>query len=208
MSTRIIHAIAVALLGAVAAPAAAPEENGRAQTMSLIDASQKPAVEKSLKELESMSPTEAATTNKAVVTLVANQHSIAVTRGFNVVQDEPGSVAGGGTGPTPTDLFMAALGTCQNVVLVRYAALEELPIEALETTVTGIWDRRGLYGLGGEDPGFREITLETRVSTTAPGEKVAEAVRRTRRGCPIFATLRKETALTVRLVVNGQPVPL
>jgi uncharacterized OsmC-like protein len=46
------------------------------------------------------------------------------------------------------------------------------------------------------------------VSTTAPGEKVAEAVRRTRRGCPIFATLRKETALTVRLVVNGQPVPL
>jgi len=208
MRTRIIHAIAVTLTGAVAALAATPAQNGRAQTMSLIDADQKPAVEKSLKDLKFMSSTEAATTNKAVVTLVANQHSIAVTRGFNVVQDEPASVAGGALGPTPTDYFMAALGTCQNVVFVRYAALEQLAIEALETTVTGTWDRRGLYGIGGADPGFQQITLETRVSTTAPGEKVAEVARRTRRGCPIFATLRKETALTVRLVVNGQPVPL
>ncbi len=31
---------------------------------------------------------------------------------------------------------------------------------------------------------------------------------RTRRGCPIFAMLRKETALSVRLLVNGQPVVL
>lgn len=196
------------LPGAVAALAATPSQNGRAQTMSLIDADQKPAVEKSLRELEALSPAQAATTNKAVVTLVANQHSIAVTRGFNVVQDEPATVAGGARGPTPTDYFMAALGTCQNVVFVRFAALEQLAIEALETTVTGTWDRRGLYAIGGVDPGFQEITLETRVSTSAPGGKVAEVARRTRRGCPIFATLRKETAFTVRLLVNGQPVPL
>jgi len=208
MRTRIIHAIAVMLPGAVAALAATPSQNGRAQTMSLIDADQKPAVEKSLRELEALSPAQAATTNKAVVTLVANQHSIAVTRGFNVVQDEPATVAGGARGPTPTDYFMAALGTCQNVVFVRFAALEQLAIEALETTVTGTWDRRGLYAIGGVDPGFQEITLETRVSTSAPGGKVAEVARRTRRGCPIFATLRKETAFTVRLLVNGQPVPL
>jgi len=85
-------------------------------------------------------------------------------RGFSVVQDEPASVAGGARGPTPTDYFMVSLGACQNVVLVRYAALEQ-------------------------------IAIETRVSTTA-------AI------CPIFATLRKETALTVRLIVNGQPVAL
>lgn len=207
MRTRIIHAIPLTLLSGVAA-LAAPAHDGRAQTMSLIDAAQKPAVEKSMQELESAGAAQAATTNKAVVTLVANQHSIAVTRGFTVVQDEPASVAGGARGPTPTDYFMAALGTCQNVVFVRYAALERLAIEALETTVTGTWDRRGLYGIGGVDPGFQEITLETRVRTSAPGDKVAEVARRTRRGCPIFATLRKETALTVRLIVNGQLVPL
>lgn len=208
MGAHIIHAIPVMLLSGVAAPAAATAPDGSARTMSLIDAAQRPAVEKSLQELESAGAAQAATTNRAVVTLVANQHSIAVTRGFNVVQDEPASVAGGARGPTPTDYFMTALGTCQNVVFVRYAALEQLAIESLETTVTGTWDRRGLYGIGGVDPGFHEITLETRVTTSAPSEKVAEVARRTRRGCPIFATLRKETSLTVRLIVNGQPVSL
>jgi hypothetical protein len=80
------------------------------------------------------------------------------------VQDEPASVAGGALGPTPTDYFVVALGACQNVVFVRFAALE-LRIESLETTVTGVWDRRGLYGIAGVDPGFQEITLETRVTT-------------------------------------------
>jgi hypothetical protein len=37
---------------------------------------------------------------------------------------------------------------------------------------------------------------------------VAEIARRTHRGCPIYATLRKETAYTIRLNVNGHQVPL
>jgi hypothetical protein len=69
-------------------------------------------------------------TNKAVVTLVGNQHSVASVRGFSVVQDEPTSVAGGMRGPTPTDYFMVSLGTCQNVIFVRYAALEDRPPDA------------------------------------------------------------------------------
>ena len=128
MRTRIIHAIPLTLLSGMAALAADSAPDGRAPTMSLIDADQKPAVEKSLQELKSATAAQAATANKAVVTLVANQHSVAVTRGFNVVQDEPASVAGGARGPTPTDYFMVALGTCQNVVFLRYAALEQLAI--------------------------------------------------------------------------------
>ena len=205
MRTHIIHAIPVTLLGGIAALAAAAPQDG-SQTMSLIDADQRPAVEKSLRELAAATAEQAATTNKAVVTLVGNQHSVATVRGFNLVQDEPASVAGGARGPTPTDYFMAALGTCQNVVFVRFAALEQIPIEALETTVTGVWDRRGLYRIAGADPGFQEIVIEMRVGTSAPVAKVTEAARRTRAGCPIFATLRKETALTVRLIVNGQVV--
>jgi uncharacterized OsmC-like protein len=209
MLARIDQLVPLALLAAMSALAAtAAAQDGRAPAMNLIDTDQKPAVEKSLQELRAATAAQAATTNKAVVTLAGNQHSIASVRGFNVVQDEPASVAGGARGPTPTDYFMVSLGACQNVVFVRYAALEQIAIDALETTVTGTWDRRGLYGISGIDPGFREITIETRVSTPAASDRLAEVARRTRRGCPIFATLRKETALTVRLIVNGQPVAL
>jgi uncharacterized OsmC-like protein len=206
MRAPVSHAI-LAVSGGIVLAAASPPD-GRAPTMTLIDPDQRPAVEKSMRELAAMSAAQALTSNKAVVALVGNQHSVATVRGFSVVQDEPASVAGGALGPTPTDYFVAALGTCQNVVFVRFAALEQLRIESLETTVTGVWDRRGLYGIAGVDPGFQEITLETRVTTSATNEKVVEVARRTRRGCPLFATLRQETALTVRLIVNGQPVAL
>lgn len=206
MHRQIPAVSSVTLLAAVAA--LTTPAYGRDPNMNLIDVDQKRAVEKSVDELTVATAAQAATTNKAVVTLVRNQHSTASVRGFTLVQDEPASVAGGATGPTPTDFFVTALGTCQNVVFVRFAALEQMAIAALETTVTGSWDRRGLYGLAGVDPGFREITIETRVSTSAPVDKVAEVARRTRAGCPIFATLRKETQLAVRLIVNGQLVPL
>jgi len=177
--------------------------------MSLIDTEQKSAVEKSISELRAArSAPEYAGNNRATVRLIRNQRSSATVRGFSVVQDEPASVAGGATGPTPTDYFMVSLGTCQNVVFVRYAALADIAIDSLETVVTGSWDRRGLYGIAGVDPGYQQITIETTVGTPAPADQVAEAIRRTQRACPIFATLRKETPLTVRLVVNGHNVPL
>ena len=177
--------------------------------MNLIGPEQKAAVEKSIAELSAAkNPSDFMGFNKAVVTLVENQHSVATVRGFSVVQDEPASVAGGKRGPTPTDYFVASLGTCENVVFVRHAAAEDIPLEYLETTVTGTWDRRGLYGIGDLDPSFKEITIETRIRTDAPKERVAEVARRTHRGCPIYATLSKATALTFRLFVNGEQVAL
>jgi len=199
------NAVVIAALS-VATALAAPASDG-GSPMNLLDADQKPAAEKSLRDLRAApSLREAAGSNQAVVTLVRNQNSVAKVRGFSVVQDEPASVAGGATGPTPTDYFMVALGTCQNVVFGRFAALEEIGIESLETTVTGIWDRRGLYGIAGIDAAFQEISIETNIGTTAPAAKVAEIARRTKDGCPIFATLRKETRLSIRVIANGQPV--
>jgi hypothetical protein len=121
--------------------------------MNLIDGDQKAAVEKSLRELRAAEAVSQFTaTNKAIVTLVGNQHSVASVRSF--------------------------------LIVVRYAALEDVPIDALETTVTGTWDRRGLYGISGVDPAFQEIAIESRVSTSAPDDKVAEIARRTHRSCP------------------------
>ncbi len=177
--------------------------------MNLIGPDQKAAVEKSINELRSAkNPSDCLGHNKTVVTLVENQHSIAKVRDFDVIQDEPASVAGGKRGPTPTDYFVTALGTCENVVFVRYAALEGIPVESLETTVTGTWDRRGLYGIDKINPFFKEITIETRVGTSAPKERVAEVARRTHDGCPIYATLSEATSLTFKLFVNGEHKPL
>ena len=147
-------------------------------------------------------------TNKAEVRLVKDQSSEAKVRGFTIVQDEPESVGGTGKGPTPTDFLVTSVGFCENVIFVRNASLAGLSIESLETVGSGSWDRRGLFEIDGVSPQFRSITVETRVSTEDPVEKVVEVARQTHRRCPVHATLARATQLIFKLVVNGQNVPL
>jgi putative redox protein len=153
-------------------------------------------------------PSETISTNKAVARLVEDQYSEAKVGNFNLIQDEPESVNGGNRGPTPTGYFTAAIATCENVLFARNAALHNLSIDSLETTVTGHWDRRGLFELEGMDPSYTDIAVETSVKTKDTVQKVLDVARITHRTCPIHATLRKATKLSFRLLVNGIEVPL
>jgi uncharacterized OsmC-like protein len=156
----------------------------------------------------SASRTEDLASNRAEVRLIKNQNSEAKVRGFTVVQDEPESVWGTAKGPTPTDYFITSVGFCENVIFARNASLARLSIDSLETIVTGSWDRRGLFEIGGVSPYFRSITVETKISTRDPVEKVVEVARQTHRRCPVHATLSRATEMIFKLVVNGQNVPL
>jgi len=146
--------------------------------------------------------TEAIATNKAIAKLIGNQKSEGIVRGFTLIQDEPESVAGSGTGPTPTDFLIASVAFCENVVFARNAVLNDLDIQALETTASGDWDMKGLFEIGPADPSFRSILVETRVRTNGPIKKVVEVARLTHRRCPVHATLKKATKMTFKLFVN------
>jgi uncharacterized OsmC-like protein len=147
-------------------------------------------------------------TNRAEVRLVKDQCSEAKVRSFTLVQDEPESVWGTGKGPTPTDYFIASVGFCENVIFARNASIANLAIDSLETTVAGTWDRRGLFDIDGITPGFKSITVETKVTTKDPIQKVVEVANQTHRRCPVHATLSRATEMIFRLNVNGQSVPL
>ena len=147
-------------------------------------------------------------TNRAEVKLVKDQHSEAKVRGFTVIQDEPESIGGTGKGPTPTDYFITSVGFCENVIFVRNASLAGLSIDSLETTVTGSWDRRGLFEIGGIAPFFNAITVETKVSTRDPVDRVVQVAKETHRRCPVHATLARATDLTFKLIVNGHNVQI
>src|SRR5260370_1037827 len=112
--------------------------------------------------------------SRAEVRLVKDQCSEAKVRSFTLVQDEPESVWGTGKGPTPTDYFIASVGFCENVIFARNASMASLTIDSLETTVTGTWDRRGLFEIDGVKPSFKTITVETKITTKDP---------ESRRGC-------------------------
>jgi uncharacterized OsmC-like protein len=151
---------------------------------------------------------ETSSTNRAEVRLIKDQNSEAKVRTFTLFQDEPESVWGTGKGPTPTDYFIASVGFCENVIFARNASMANLTIDSLETTVTGTWDRRGLFEIDGVKPSFKTITVETKITTRDPVHKVVEVANQTHRRCPVHATLSRATEMIFRLNVNGQNVPL
>ncbi len=175
--------------------------------MSIVAPILKTTFSKQLADLQA-SAAERLAVNKAAARVIENQHSEATVRGFTLVQDEPESVAGTGLGPTPTDYFVASVALCENVVFARTAALNDLDVEALETTVTGTWDLKGLFEIGDADSAFQTVVVETRVRTKSPVEQAVEVARQTHRRCPVHQTLKKATRLSFRLFVNDTEAAL
>src|SRR2546425_2100980 len=105
-------------------------------------------------------------------------------------------------------LFHRRVGFCENVIFARNASIANLTIDSLETTVTGTWDRRGLFDIDGVTPSFKTITVETKITTKDPIQKVVEVANQTHRRCPVHATLSRATEMIFRLNVNCQSVPL
>lgn len=69
------------------------------------------------------------------------EHSFAV--------DEPPDNGGEDTGPTPHDVYDAALGACKALTLVWYAQRKGIPLEDVEVTVErdASREKEGLYRL-------------------------------------------------------------
>jgi len=151
---------------------------------------------------------DTSSTNRAEVRLIKDQYSEAKVRTFTLVQDEPESVWGTAKGPTPTDYFIASIGFCENVIFARNASMANLAIDSLETTVSGTWDRRGLFDIDGVTPAFKTITVETKITTKDPVQRVVEVANQTHRRCPVHATLSRATEMIFRLNVNCHNVPL
>lgn len=70
-------------------------------------------------------------------------------RGHRVVVDELPAVGGDDTGPTPHDLYDAAIGACKAITMVWYANRKSLPLTDVSVTIErdDSDERKGSYRL-------------------------------------------------------------
>lgn len=116
--------------------------------------------------------------------VVARQHRILV--------DEPESAHGTDTGSTPTELFLAALGSCFTLALYHVATKRGLEIRSLEIEVTGSY----------QGPSFGDLALDIAIDADADDAGIATLIDRARAVCYVSNTLAHPPPVAVRRVTG------
>jgi len=96
--------------------------------------------------------------------------------GFVLRTDQPAAIGGGGTAPTPFDLFLASIGTCAGYYALQFCRARGLPTEDV-----------GLKLSAEKDPVLKRVTrvsIEIELPPDFP-EKYREAIVRATDQCSV-----------------------
>ena len=100
----------------------------------------------------------------------------------NFIADEPESVGGLGSGPTPFNLLSAALAACTTMTLRLHADAHGLPVDRIRTSVSHRKDGDPAH----PDVFSRHIVIDGEIDEAQRGAMLASADR-----CPVHRTLER-----------------
>jgi uncharacterized OsmC-like protein len=125
------------------------------------------------------------------------QQSVAAA-GHSLFADEPVERGGGGTGPDPYDLLLAALGACTSMTLRLYADRKGWPLERVRVVL----NRHKIHAEDCRDCETRiglldEIDREIELSGPLEAEQRARLLEIADR-CPVHRTLKSEIVIRTR----------
>jgi uncharacterized OsmC-like protein len=125
-------------------------------------------------------------------------------RDFSLRADEPPSIGGSDSGPTPVELTLASLGTCQEIVYATYARILGIPLDKVTVHTEGRLDLRGFYGVADVPVGFGDVSFSVEISSPASPEEVARLVEAVNSHCPVLDILRQPIPVTGSYRHNGE----
>ena len=132
----------------------------------------------------SMTP---AKTLSVVATWEGGYRCKVATGAFEIAVDEPVSAGGDGTGPQPTEVFLASLASCFALALSHVARKREVELADLTVTAVGEYD----------GPKFAKLRLE--VVSSLAAELLEPLLARASAICYVSNTLRAVNEVEVVL---------
>jgi uncharacterized OsmC-like protein len=129
-----------------------------------------------------------------------------VGSGHRFTVDEPAGLGGANAGPSPVELALAALGSCQAITYRFWAAHLGLALDSVDVEVEGDLDVRGFFGIdggveGAVRPGYRTVRIRVVVAGPESPQRYQELAAAVDAHCPVLdmftGTVEVEKTLTV-----------
>jgi len=124
-------------------------------------------------------------------------------RQFSFRVDEPEKIGGTDTGPTPVELVLAGLGTCQEIVYATYARVLGIPLESVSVHAEGRLDLRGFFGVADVQAGFQDVTYDVDITSSAPAAEIERLIAAVNLHCPVLDILQKPISVVGSYRLNG-----
>ncbi len=132
-------------------------------------------------------PADGPRTNSVVARWEGGWRCRVTAGGFDLVVDEPPSAGGTGTGPMPTEYFLAAMAWCYALALSWSAGQRGRRLPGLAVTATGTYD------------GPRFSRLQLHVAADVPAQAISELIEPALRVCYVSNTLAASPPIEVSI---------
>ncbi|NJD78166.1 MAG: OsmC family protein [Candidatus Methanoperedens sp.] len=119
---------------------------------------------------------------------------------FIIEGDEPPVLLGSNAGPNAVEAILASIGSCLAVGFVYNAAAQGIKVKSLRFTIKGDIDLHGFLGLSEEiRPGYQNISVNYKINSDAPREKIEELCEYVQRTSPVLDMIRNGLPVSVTL---------
>jgi uncharacterized OsmC-like protein len=124
-------------------------------------------------------------TNSVVARWEGGWRCRVMAAGFDRLVDEPESAGGTGTGPMPTEYFLAAMASCYALALNWAAGKRGIELPGLAVTATGTYD------------GPRFSRLRLLVAADVPAQTISKLIEPALRACYVSNTIASSPPIEV-----------
>ena len=146
-------------------------------------------------------PEAAVVTVRAQSQQKAGLRSDVQVRTFDIPVDEPPTLGGLDSAPSPVEYALAALATCQEITYRLHADALGIPLDGVAVTLEGDIDLRGFFGVDPSvRPGFTSIRGVVRLDSPAPVAELERLRDHVNAHCPVLDLIAAPTPVTFELV--------
>mgnify|MGYP001626603902 CR=1 FL=1 len=118
--------------------------------------------------------------------------SVVTLREHKLVVDEPKSFGGKDDGPSPVELILAALATCQEITYKAFATAAGINIESVSVNLKGALDLQGFLALNKNTrPGFQSISGTVDIKSSSSKAEIDKLIDTVNKHCPVLDILSK-----------------